>query len=294
MSAGKYSGDIAVDLKPEEIQPWAEKLYKQRREDLGSDSPFTGCLPMGPAFNLNPVAMSKIVQTPGLIVVLGEDLTYRQIFLDGRELPKDPNPSFMGYSIAHWDGDTLVVDTNGYNERTWLDFGGRPHTEDLRITERFRRPRLGRLEIEQTYSDPKIYARPWTVKFSANLITDTETLEYVCAENEKDRRHLVGKASDNLSKNSVKVAPEILAKYAGKYDFRFPENPGNPVILGITISNGQLIGDFFGLARPLIAISETTFVSDGNPLTFVMNDRGEVTEMVVQAAEGDLKARRMK
>src|SRR5262249_41687942 len=138
MNPGPYAFNAATGLKPDEIQPWAEALYKQRREDLQKDSPYTACLPQGPASNLNPVAMTKIVQTPALILTLSEDLTYRQIFLDGRELPKDPNPAFMGYSVGHWEGDALVVESTGFNERTWLDFGGHPHTEELRITERIR------------------------------------------------------------------------------------------------------------------------------------------------------------
>src|SRR5689334_6489499 len=139
MSPGPYAFNIAADLKPGEVQPWADALFKQRTEDLGKDSPFTACLPMGPVFNLNPVAMAKIIQTPALIAILSEDLTYRQIFLDGRNLPVDPNPSFMGYSVGRWDGDTLVVESTGINEKTWLDFAGPPHSEALRTTERTRR-----------------------------------------------------------------------------------------------------------------------------------------------------------
>ena len=292
MGAGAYTTNIAADLKPGEVQPWAETLYKQRREDLGKDSPFTGCLPSGPAMNLNPVAMTRIMQTPGLIAILSEDLTYRLIFLDGRELPKDPNPTFMGYSVGHWDGDTLVVESNGFNERTWLDFGGSPHSEELRIRERIRRRDFGHIEIEETLTDPKIYARPWTIAIHANLITDTEMLEFVCAENEKDVRHLVGKASDDR-KNAVKVAPEVLSRYVGTYDFRFPENPTQVVPIEVTKSGDELLLDFLGNKRPLVPMSNTIFSSEGNPITFVTNDQGVVTHLVLQAAEGDLKAPRM-
>src|SRR5215471_17563548 len=183
---GKYAMNIAADLKKGEVRAAAAALYEERRENLSKDSPFTGCLPAGPSFNLNPVAMNRIVQTPSLILMLGEDLTYRQIFLDGRELPKDPNPSFMGYSVGRWEGDTLVVESNGFKERTWLDFGGHPHSEDLRITERIRRRDFGHLDIEETLADSRIYPRPWTITILGELIADTEMLEYVCAENEKD------------------------------------------------------------------------------------------------------------
>jgi hypothetical protein len=110
----------------------------------------------------------------------------------------------MGYSVGHWDGDTLVVESNGFNDRTWLDFGGHPHSEDLRITERIRRRDFGHIDIEETLSDPKIYARPWTIVIHAALITDTEILEFVCAENEKDVRHLVGKAADERTTSAFR------------------------------------------------------------------------------------------
>src|SRR6185369_15319394 len=117
--------------------------------------------------------MNKIVQTPGLILILSEDLTYRQVFMDGRELEKSPNPSFTGYSVGRWEGDTLVVESNGYNDKTWLDFSGHPHTEALRITERFHRTDWGHMEIEETLRDPEIYARPPTIRIHANLVPDT-------------------------------------------------------------------------------------------------------------------------
>lgn len=292
-SPGKYATNIAADLKAGDVRPWADALYKERRENLSKDSPFTGCLPAGPSFNLNPVAMNRIVQTPGLIVVLGEDLTYRQIFVDGRQLPEDPNPSFMGYSVGRWEGDILVVESNGFKERTWLDFGGHPHSEELRITERIRRPDFGHIEIAETLSDPKIAEKPWTINISANLITDTEILEFVCAENEKDIKHLVGRASDDRNK-AVKVAPEVLSRYVGTYDFRFPENPTQPVIFAVAMSDGQLVLDFLGDKRPLIPFSDIAFSSEGNLITFFMNDSAKVTHMTVQAAEGDLKAVKIK
>jgi len=291
MNPAPYGVNIVTDLKPGDIQPWADALYKERQENLGRDNPTTACLPSGPAFNLNPVAMTRIMQTPGLIAVLSEDLTYRQIFMDGRPLPKDPNPGFMGYSVGHWDEDTLVVESNGFNDRTWLDFGGHPHSEDLRITERIRRRDFGHIDIEETLADPKIYARPWTIVIHAALITDTEILEFVCAENEKDVRHLVGKASDDR-RNAVEVAPAILSKYVGTYDFRFPENPTQVVAIEVTQEGDELLLDFLGDKKPLIPRSSTSFSSNGNPITFVTNDQGVVTHLVLQAAEGDLKAPR--
>jgi len=291
MNAGPYTSNIVADLKPGDIPPWVDALYKQRREDLGKDSPVTGCLPEGPVLNLNPVAMLRIVQTPRLIAMLAEDLTYRQIFMDGRTLPKDPNPSFMGYSVGHWEGDTLVVETIGFNERTWLDFGGHPHSEGLRVTERIRRRDFGHLDIDETLEDSKIYGKPWTIAIHANLIADTEMLEFVCAENEKDRAHLIGKASDRPK--SVKVSPEILTRYVGTYDFRFPENPTQPILVPVTMSAGELQITFLGMTSDLVPLSDTTFVTEGNPITFVVDDKGVVTHFVLQAAEGDLKVKRL-
>src|SRR5215469_5318722 len=190
-----HSSNIAYDMKPGDVVlPWAEALAKQHQENMGKDDPSSvHCLPFGPRFNFDPPTNPlKIVQTPTLIVILSEDLTYRQIFLDGRELPADPNPDFMGYSVGHWENDTLVVATSGYNDRTWLDYAGHPHTESLRTTERFARKDFGHLEISETFDDPKAYARAWTVKVTAQLMADSDLLEYVCNENEKDSAHMVG------------------------------------------------------------------------------------------------------
>src|SRR5215472_3415853 len=251
---------IVNDLKPGEVLPWAEALTKQRRENVGKDDPSSvHCLPFGPRFDFVPTNPLKIVQTPTLIVVLSEDLTYRQIFLDGRELPADPNPDFMGYSVGHWEDDTLVVTTAGYNDRTWLDYAGHPHTESLRTIERFHRKDFGHLEITETFDDPKTYARPWTVKATGNLMPDSDLLEYVCNENEKDSAHMVGKASDL---KAVEVAPEVLAKYAGVYTATL--SLGRPIRFEILPSGGELWFSRDGGARqPLTPVSNTRFVVPG-------------------------------
>ena len=135
----------------------------------------------------------KIVQFPELIVILYEESTlYRQIFLDGRELPKEPNPTWMGYSVGHWDGDTLVVDTAGFNDQVWI-WSGHPHTEALRTIERFRRRDFGHMELQVAFNDPKTYTMPWTLLFDLQLVPDTELLESICNENNTNRPHLVGK-----------------------------------------------------------------------------------------------------
>jgi len=194
--AGIYVGNIAKDLKPGEVpyQPWAEALYKQRRATLSKDDPTGHCIPGGvPRSDAVPYPF-KIYNIPGVMLILYEAVhSYRQIFTDGRELPKDPNPTWMGYSIGHWDGDVMVVEASGINDHGWLDNDGRPATDALHVTERFRRKDFGHMEIQITIDDAKAYTKPWSVTLPYNLLPDTELLEYVCNENNKDIEHLVGK-----------------------------------------------------------------------------------------------------
>jgi hypothetical protein len=230
--------------------------------------------------SLYPFFLQKVIQTPSLIVILAEDLTYRQIFLDGRDLPKSPNPSFMGYSIGHWEGDTLLVETIGFNDRTWLDATGHPHSEALRTRERFRRRDFGHLEIEETLDDPKTFTKLVTVAVQAALAPDTEVIEYVCAENEKDHKHLVGKLSEDMAdakKHAVKVSPEVLAKYAGTYEVHLPENPVGVSTMHVTLTNGFLLVE----GVPVIPLSEKLFSLGGTALEFITNEQGAVTQMLV-------------
>lgn len=189
--------DFAAGLKPGElpIQPWAMAVYNQRKDGSHSgEEPDANCLPQGvPRINMTPVPL-KIIQDPGLMVILYEAFgQFRQIFMDGRELPKDPNPAWLGYSVGKWDGDTLVIQTAGLNDKTWLDQVGHPHTEALRVTERVRRLDFGHLEIQATLDDPKAYTKPWNVTQPLVLLPDTDLLEMVCNENNKDVPHLNAK-----------------------------------------------------------------------------------------------------
>jgi hypothetical protein len=192
----KYTVNLAADLKPADVpfQPWAQALYQQRQDSISKDDPVGHCnFPGIPQMEAVPYPY-KIMSAPGMIVILYEAFhTYRQIFMDGRELPKDPNPTWMGYSVGHWDGDTLVVDSAGFNDKTWLDTGGRPHSEALHVTQRFTRSDFGHMNLQTTIDDPKAYTKPWTVSYGITLMPDTEMLEYVCNENNKDVQHLVGK-----------------------------------------------------------------------------------------------------
>jgi hypothetical protein len=196
LPADTLIGDIAKNLKPGSVpfQPWAETLFKQRRATESKDDPTGWCVPGGvPRSDAVPYPF-KIVNTPGMVAILYEAVqSYRQIFTDGRQLPKDPNPAWMGYSIGHWDSGDFVVESSGFNDNVWLDNNGHPATESLRVTERFKRKDFGHMDIEITMDDPKAYTKPWTVTLPLRLLPDTELLEYICVENNKDLPHLVGK-----------------------------------------------------------------------------------------------------
>jgi hypothetical protein len=194
--AVKYLLDLAADLKPNEVplRPWAQTLYQERIENNGKDHPGVRCWPSGIPEKDNIPDGLKVVQTPDLILFLHESRTiYRQIFTDGRPLPKNAQPTWMGYSIGRWEGDTLVVETIGQNGKTWLDMRGLPGTESLHVTERFSRPTIGRIDMVVTIDDPEAYTKPWNVKMAWNLLPDAELIESICEENNKDLPHMVGK-----------------------------------------------------------------------------------------------------
>jgi hypothetical protein len=179
---------------PPEPLEWAAAIAKKRRENLNIDSPGAHCLPtgLGASGNLRPY---RFVQTRDVLVIVEEnnDPT-RQIYLDGRRHPDDPNPSYMGHSVGHWEGDTLVVDTVGFTDRGWIAFGSYPQTEKLHVIERYRRLDLGHLEREITFDDSSAFQKPWTLKRVSSLAPKgIDVMEYVCAENNRDVEHLVGK-----------------------------------------------------------------------------------------------------
>ena len=302
-NSGGYPLNIAVDLKAADIQPWADALYKQRAENLSKDHPGYRCLPdIGPGISLG---MFKILQTPSATAFLSEGGVFRQVLTDGRSLPKDPNPSWQGYSVGHWEGDTLVIESAGFNDKTWLDFSGHPHSEALRVTERFHRNDFGHMDLKMTFDDPKAYNRPWTIALTADLMPDTELLEYVCNENERDVQHIVVTEEDRKkARTAVKIAPEILAKYTGVYqpvdhDGKPIDKDGKPVkgdakpeTFAVILDGDQLavqIGSGGG-KLPLTTESEGHFSIAGQPVEFVKNDQGAVTHMVIRIVEGDQKA----
>jgi hypothetical protein len=172
-------------------RPWGLETFQDRSSHPLID-PHVRCLPSNIPRGYTLPHMQKFVQTGNLLVILNEyNASYRQIFLDGRPLPEDPLPSWNGYSTAHWDGDTLVVETIGFRDDLWLDGRGNPLTSAGKLTERIRRPSFGRLEVELTVDDPKAYTKPWTVQLPQFLVLDTELMDEICLENERTSEHVV-------------------------------------------------------------------------------------------------------
>jgi hypothetical protein len=288
-----YGASLTTDLAPGDIQPWAQALSRQRLEEFGRDDPETiGCLPGGPR-HITAGGLRKIVQTPGLIAMVFEDLNYRQIYMDDRKLPLDPSPTWMGYSVGHWDGDTLVVESAGFNDRSWLDFAGHPHTESLRMTERLRRRDFGHIDLEVTLDDPKAYNKPWTVPAAGTLAPDTDLIETVCAENERDRQHLVGRTE---AEKNLKIPPEILAEYVGVYEVPRTDVNSPGTVFTVTLTGGELMLDIQGKGKiPMIPLSETAFSPRLlGTYEFFKDDQGVVTHMLVNSTEYVLNAVRKK
>jgi hypothetical protein len=186
-NALKYLQNLAADLEGDvPFQPWARELMQERVARRGADDPNNFCLPSGIVMKHAVPAPFKIVQLPDLVVILYESRTiFRQIFTDGRPFPEDPQPAWHGYSVGHWEGDTLVVESMGFNDKFWLDTQGRPSTEQLRVIERFSRPTFGRLEVEITIDDEGAYTAPWTAKQTMHYLPDTDLIEHICEENNK-------------------------------------------------------------------------------------------------------------
>jgi hypothetical protein len=171
------------------FQPWALEVLKQRKA-AGLD-PHVLCMPSNFPRMFTLPHYTRYIQTHGMLVLMNEfNASYRQIFLDGRPLPVDPQPTYNGYSSAKWEGDTLVVETNGFRDDLWMDMAGTPLTNAARVTERFRRPSFGTLEITATIDDPKAYTRPWNLKMMEKIVLNTELMDEVCLENEQSARHM--------------------------------------------------------------------------------------------------------
>ncbi|MBV9746053.1 MAG: hypothetical protein JO099_20020, partial [Acidobacteriia bacterium] len=271
------------DPKDESIfLPAAEAIFRKHLADFRRDNPFSHCLPGGPLNILTP-GLHRIIQSPTVVAVLYEGGSlYRQIFMDGRQMPKDPNPTWLGYSVGRWDGEALVVETAGFNDRTWLDMARHPHSEQLRVTERLRRIDFGHIQRQVTLEDPQTLAKPLTFSLGLDYVPDTEMLESIC-EGDRDSAHLVGKANSDID-----LGAATLARYAGRYEFRGGSETvvafmGNPQIVAL------IGGTLYLNALPLIPRSETRFDSTGAAAEFVMDQNGAVSHLILSQTEGDAR-----
>jgi hypothetical protein len=172
-------------------QPWAEKLFNERHAAMSIDDPHVRCLPDNPPRHWTLPHLTKAIHTPKLLALLYEvNAMYRQIFIDGRPFPQDMNPTWNGYSVGHWEGDALIVETRGFRDDLWADTWGSPMSDAAKMTEKIRRPNFGTMEIELTIDDPKVYTKPFTVTLNESLEPDTELVDEFCAEGEKDYERL--------------------------------------------------------------------------------------------------------
>jgi hypothetical protein len=182
-------------MPPPPLKPWAEQLHRERMENDSKDYPGGYCLPANAA-SITRAFPYKIVQTPKLMVFIHESDTpgLRQVFLDGRGHPTDWHPTWQGHSIGGWEGDTLVIDTAGFNDKAWLSLSGIPHTEQLHVVERIRRLDYGHLEVDIRMEDSEAFSAPWRRTFTATLAPpEEEILEFICNENNRDPAHYRGK-----------------------------------------------------------------------------------------------------
>jgi len=289
------SGDM---LDPSKAHEWARTLMTEREGRFFDDNPEYQCLPHGPAHLTRERQMQRIVQTSTVTAILHHDLTYRQIFMDGRTLEPNPHPTWMGYSVGRWDGDTLVVESNGYNDRTWLHRRGLSHTEDLRITERYRRQDFGHMQLDVTYDDPGTFDSPLHASVAMEFVADDELLETVCNEGSEASSHWVGENTD-AEATVVDVPQEILAKYVGTYRGRLFSSL---VTVDVTLEDGAL----FLLRSPpdtqytesgksrLLPRSENVFeCSCGIGFIFTVEGEGMATEVSEVHVSGAWTLRRV-
>ena len=293
-------GTVFARPDPANLQPWIMDLARQHQLEYYKARPYYQCRPSGPEAERFG-GWKRILETKTAIAILNDDLTYRVIHMDGRELEADPAPSWAGYSVGRWDGDTLVVDSNGFNDKTWVSRYGVSHTEKLRVTERYRRTDFGHLHVEVTYTDPAA-AKPWGFTADMRLAADTEMLEAIC---EKSSENWAGSLSDAAG-TAVTVPPDVLARYVGVYSGIYG---GNPRTYEVSLSGGKLIAKIVGAAvegglgaagldegapRPLVPQSQTVFEGLGLGYQFIAGDTGPATALVVIHISGPYRYSRQR
>ena len=283
------SGSLFDDSK---ILGWALEAMAAAEASFYTEDPRFHCLPSGPSWlPAGPSAggARQILQRPEIVAILHSDMTYRQVFMDGRSLEPDPIlPTWMGYSAGHWDGDTLVVESNGYNDKTWLTREGLPHTSQLRITERYTRLDYGRMQLEVEYVDPGTFTEPVQAVIELVLQPDGAMLEVVCNESETGQQHYTGDMTQSEQK-IVEVPIETLEKYVGTYQGIWL---GRLITAEVRLENGELwlkrtprYSDTGGNtdydSSVLVPQSQSAFDSDfGLGWIFVVDDAGDVASRV--------------
>ena len=192
ITASRQMANLGVDLPGGlPYQPWLVPIVKQRTDNLAKDDPHIRCLPDNFLRAYGLPHLLKFVHKPGLLVVLNEmNAGYRQVFTDARPLPPNPTPAWQGYSSAKWSGDTLVIDTIGFRNDTWIDWNGSVLTEAGKVREEMRRPDFGHLDIRVTVDDPKAYTKPWTVTLKERIVVDTDLIDEICLEDEQSLKHM--------------------------------------------------------------------------------------------------------
>ena len=283
----RYDNNIAADLSVSDVVPAAHTLFIKRQLEFGKDSMETQCLPMGVRYMTTRYREYRVVQTPTLIVLAYSDGMHREIFMDGRTLEVDPNPTWMGYSVGHWEGDALVVESNGYTDRSWLDFGGHPHSEALRVTERYTRSTIGRMDRQVTLTDPAVFIKPITVSIPIKLIPDTELLEGVCENHHNSRERIAVTKPATV----VQVPATTLARYVGTYD---TDEDGTKHVVHVAQEGTNLWFDYDARGKELlIALSPTRFSWFGTIVEF-SNGANAAMNIVLHYAEGDERGSRRK
>jgi hypothetical protein len=273
-------GLLRIPVPDQALSAQSNALLREREDNYQKDHPAFHCQPSGPEVL---AGWKRIVQGPTLTMILYDNLTYRMIFTDGRGLEADPERTWMGYSVGRWEGDTFVVDSFGFNDRTWLDRRGLPHTEAMRMTERYQRPTVGRLHVDVTVSDPGAFTGSWTAMYDLQFRPDTEMIEAVC----EDQSRFIGRVSET-DHTAVVVPSTTLAKYVGVYSGRWGQTPRT---MRVRLEGGTLHanGVFGNEDIRLIPQSESYFIGS-NGLTYNFDTAGDPAAFIVEVhVSGDWK-----
>jgi len=293
------AGQILGRPEPGDLQPWVLDLARKHQQEYHRARPYYQCRPSGPEAEKYG-GWKRILQTPTVIAILNDDLTYRVIHMDGRQLEAEPAPSWTGYAVGRWEGDTLVVESNGYNEKVWTSRYGVSHSDALRVTERYRRTDFGHLQVEVTYTDPGAYTRPWGFEATMRLAADTEMLEAVC---ERSSEHWA-----NMPDASAKVTVprDALARYVGVYTGIYG---GRERTYQVSLSGDELVATIVGppiegglgaagledgTPRPLVPVSQTVFEGLGLGYQFEVGETGPATALIVIHISGPYRYARRK